>query len=137
MSRIKAIRKELGLTQVQFADKFGIPVRTIKSWETHNEEHHREAPDYVYDMIQKVVEAERKVTIQEMLDFTQFVKDCGNNVDTFADDEITFELNDVNGIFTDVNGEEIQVEEYLEQILYSVNYKIEYGNGNWVTIKFL
>ena len=31
--RLKELRKELGLSQAKFAEKFGIPIRTIQDWE--------------------------------------------------------------------------------------------------------
>lgn len=51
---IKEIRKELNMSQQRFADKFGIPKRTLQDWESgaHN------APDYVVDMINKIVQFE-------------------------------------------------------------------------------
>ena len=33
INEIKRIRAEAGLTQVEFAKKYGIPRRTIESWE--------------------------------------------------------------------------------------------------------
>ena len=47
MERIKDIRKSTGLSQVKFSKKYGIPLRTIESWETGV----REAPDYTVDLL--------------------------------------------------------------------------------------
>lgn len=52
---IKEIRTSLKMSQQRFADKFGIPKRTLQDWEggTHS------APDYVVDMINKIVQFEK------------------------------------------------------------------------------
>jgi putative transcriptional regulator len=33
VSRVKVLRQRLGMTQVQFADAFGLPVSTLRDWE--------------------------------------------------------------------------------------------------------
>lgn len=40
--KVKELRKASGMTQAEFADYFGISVRTIEAWESR-----REAPDYL------------------------------------------------------------------------------------------
>lgn len=52
---IKELRKELGMSQQRFGDKFGIPRRTIQDWESGA----HKAPDYVLDMINKVIQFEK------------------------------------------------------------------------------
>lgn len=52
--RIKAIRSSLGLTQVAFAARYGIPRRTVEDWERGL----REPPEYVITMIDKLTEAD-------------------------------------------------------------------------------
>lgn len=44
---IREARKKAGMTQLQISDKLGIPLRTIKDWEsgTHN------PPKYVEDLV--------------------------------------------------------------------------------------
>ena len=32
---VKAIRKKIGLSQVKFADTYGLPLSTLKKWETN------------------------------------------------------------------------------------------------------
>lgn len=49
--RAKAIRKASGLTQAAFAEKYGIPKRTIENWECGQ----RDAPTYVLDLLERVV----------------------------------------------------------------------------------
>lgn len=51
---IKSLRKELGLTQQKFADKFGIPLRTVANWEYVND-----PADYMYIMLKKVIGMEK------------------------------------------------------------------------------
>ena len=33
VSRVKVLRQRIGMTQVEFADAFGIPVSTLRDWE--------------------------------------------------------------------------------------------------------
>ena len=40
ISPVKALRRRLGLTQVEFAEAFGLPVSTLRDWEQH-----RSTPD--------------------------------------------------------------------------------------------
>ena len=40
ISPVKALRRRLGLTQVEFAEAFGLPVSTLRDWEQH-----RSSPD--------------------------------------------------------------------------------------------
>ena len=48
---IKEIRKASGMTQAEFAEYFGISVRTIEAWESR-----REAPEYLLKlMIYKLI----------------------------------------------------------------------------------
>ena len=46
----KEFRGSFGLTQVQFADNFGIPLSTVQSWEQGK----RKPPSYVFDFITKI-----------------------------------------------------------------------------------
>lgn len=52
---IKEIRTEMKLSQQRFGDKFGIPKRTIQDWESGK----HKAPDYIIDMINKIVQYEK------------------------------------------------------------------------------
>ena len=54
--RAKAIRKASGLTQAAFAEKYGIPKRTIENWEGGQ----RDAPTYVLDLLERVVSDDAK-----------------------------------------------------------------------------
>lgn len=49
--QIKAIRASTGLTQKKFAEKTGVPVRTILSWETED----RKPPAYVIPLLRLAV----------------------------------------------------------------------------------
>lgn len=49
--RIKEIREATGLKMTKFAEKYGIPYRTIQNWEGGV----TEAPEYVLDLLAKVV----------------------------------------------------------------------------------
>lgn len=49
------IRKMTGLSQKDFSKKYGIPRRTIESWESASEENYREAPEYVLNLLKRAV----------------------------------------------------------------------------------
>ena len=51
---MKTIRKKTGLSQQKFGKKYGIPLRTIQSWEGGE----REAPAYVLELLNFRVESE-------------------------------------------------------------------------------
>ena len=48
---IKEIRNKTGLSQQRFAERYGIPIGTLHHWEAGD----REAPEYVMEMLQKIV----------------------------------------------------------------------------------
>jgi len=54
--KLKELRKELGLSQAKFAEKWGIPKRTIEDWEAGR----REVKDYIVSMMCQIVEFENK-----------------------------------------------------------------------------
>ena len=52
MNEVKALRKKTGLTQAAFAEKYGIPKRTIENWEGEKST----PPGYVLAMLTRLVE---------------------------------------------------------------------------------
>ena len=54
--RLKELRKELGLSQAKFAERFGIPLRTLQDWEYGK----REVRSYIIDMMCRIIELENK-----------------------------------------------------------------------------
>lgn len=54
-TRAWKIRQMSGLTQAAFAEKYNIPKRTIETWEASSESARRNAPDYVLDLLERVV----------------------------------------------------------------------------------
>ena len=52
-AQIKAIRASTGLSQKKFAEKTGVPARTILSWETGD----RTPPSYVIPLLRLAVRA--------------------------------------------------------------------------------
>jgi len=50
---IAHLRKSYGYSQPQFSDLFGIPLKTLRSWEQNL----RTPPDYVYGMMRKILSA--------------------------------------------------------------------------------
>ena len=51
---IREIRDLTGLTQAAFAQKYGIPVRTVENWEMKGGSH-REPPDYLVVLLERAV----------------------------------------------------------------------------------
>lgn len=54
--KIRAIRAATGLSQVRFAERYGIPRRTIENWESGV----RTPPPYVINLIKIAVNLEMK-----------------------------------------------------------------------------
>lgn len=53
---IKEIRELSGLTQAKFGEYYGIPVPTIKKWESSPDTpNHRKCPVYVNKLLEKAV----------------------------------------------------------------------------------
>ncbi len=55
MKRVKRLRAYAGLTQDEFANKYGIPAATYRKWENGN----RIPPDYVITLLERVIESEK------------------------------------------------------------------------------
>lgn len=51
MTNVKELRELTGLSQKKFGDLYGIPLRTIQSWESGE----REAPEYVIRLLERAV----------------------------------------------------------------------------------
>lgn len=60
-TRVKEMRKRLGLTQVEFGKKFGIPRRTVESWEGKSEISSYKPNEYVLRMIETIIEYEEQI----------------------------------------------------------------------------
>ena len=52
MNKYRELRKTTGLSMQKFGDRYGIPLRTIQSWEGGE----RDAPDYVFELLKFKVE---------------------------------------------------------------------------------
>lgn len=61
MKAVKEIRKYTGLSQANFAKKYGIPKRSIENWETGS----RNCPDYVITLLDRVVKEDFKKFLVE------------------------------------------------------------------------
>ena len=53
---IKELRDRTGMSQRAFAERFGIPVRTLQEWEQER----REPPEYVVAMVGRILDLENK-----------------------------------------------------------------------------
>lgn len=56
----KEIRKDLGMTQVQFSEKYGISLATIRNWDSRNC-----MPSYLAAVFAEIVSLRDKVEILE------------------------------------------------------------------------
>ena len=56
MKDIKELRKQLNMSQGQFAEYFGIPKHTLQQWEQGL----RTPPAYVFSMMKRILELEKK-----------------------------------------------------------------------------
>lgn len=54
---ILELRKQTGLSQSQFANRFHLSIRAVQSWEQGK----RNTPDHVLYMIQKILEYEERM----------------------------------------------------------------------------
>ena len=55
--RLKELRKDLGLSQAKFAERFGIPLRTLQDWEYGR----REVRSYIVDMMYRIKGLEKEL----------------------------------------------------------------------------
>lgn len=53
---IKEIRKQTGMSQREFAEYFGIPVRTIQEWEQER----RQPPPYLSELLERILDSEKR-----------------------------------------------------------------------------
>lgn len=60
--RIKRIRDMTGLSQQKFCNKYGIPLRTLQSWESGE----REAPGYVINLLERAVREDTQKTSENV-----------------------------------------------------------------------
>lgn len=51
----KMIRSDFDMTQVKFADEFGIPLRTVQGWESRST-----MPVYIYNILSKLLDEKSK-----------------------------------------------------------------------------
>lgn len=55
---VKNIRKNTNMSQREFAEYFGIPIRTIQKWERNGSV----PPEYIPKMIEKILELEKRLS---------------------------------------------------------------------------
>lgn len=60
-NEVKEIRAMTGLSQARFADKYGIPKRTLEDWEADR----RVPPAYVVNLLRRCVEADNEKKAEE------------------------------------------------------------------------
>jgi putative transcriptional regulator len=61
VSPVKVLRQRLGMTQVEFAEAFGLPVSTLRDWEQH-----RSTPDAPARALLRAIQREPE-TMQRLL----------------------------------------------------------------------
>ena len=62
MSEIQKLRKEMNMTQKEFADYFGFNIRTLQNWEIERVK----TPEYLMGLLQRVNQVERN-SVKEAL----------------------------------------------------------------------
>ncbi|MFI0608770.1 MAG: helix-turn-helix domain-containing protein [Anaerolineae bacterium] len=65
VSPVKLLRKRLGMTQVQFAEAFGLPVSTLRDWEQH-----RSKPDAPALALLRAIEREPETMARLLSQYT-------------------------------------------------------------------
>lgn len=48
---LKELREASGMSRSKFAEYFGIPYRTVQSWEVECESNRRQCPEYLLDLM--------------------------------------------------------------------------------------
>lgn len=67
MMKIKELREITGLSQQQFADKFKIPVGSLRNWEQEK----RSPPEYLPGMIEEILRLEAQpISGQQTINYT-------------------------------------------------------------------
>lgn len=60
---IKEIRKLTLLSQKEFAEKYNIPIYTLKKWELDaSDPNHRNCPEYVKQLLEKAVRTDSSIS---------------------------------------------------------------------------
>ena len=101
---IKEIRKKVGLSQKNFSEQYGIPVRTIEEWESGR----RTPPEYVVRMLAYYV-AEHQLYKNEIL----------------AEKEISYQKQRNVNVVKDINGEKIVV---IHDIIFKNRQNIHWND---------
>lgn len=88
---VKKIRAISGLSQKAFGKKYGIPARTIENWESGE----REMPDYVLDLLEKVVWEDRDQTyltwaVFEQSETDEWITPCESKAKAIEEGEDLF-----------------------------------------------
>lgn len=113
---IKEIRKQTGMTQAEFAEYFGISVRTIEAWESR-----RKAPEYLTELMKYKLKGEG---LMKEVDFMEKIiekfKNAGCKIETWFNSDYNATV--YSAVY---NGQEIELK-YLSCIMgASVYVKIE------------
>lgn len=62
MNNVKALRKNAGMTQRQFAEYFGVPLATLRKWELpETSAQRRRIPPYLLDLMRYKLQREGKI----------------------------------------------------------------------------
>lgn len=76
------------------------------------------------------------VEVTEMLNFAEFLHENAIAVERYGENEITFQMEDVDKVFIGEGENEVFLDKYLAENVLSIPHEIQYGDDNWVTIQF-
>lgn len=125
MISVKELRKLTGMTQVQFADKFSIPVNTIRSWEADKMSiKHRECPSYLFSLLCNSCGYDQDGNEKNGITYDELKKSL-NDYDKYGN-FIGFD----DAIMSDLSGKAI-LSKYLTQIITNIEWFLcLYHTGN-------
>ena len=74
---IKSMRRKAGLTQKEFAEKYAIPLQTLKQWESApGSSSYRTPPDYVLAMLSRLISYDFAIKAGELLGHDDYLIDA-------------------------------------------------------------
>ena len=73
---LKELREASGMSRSRFAEYFGIPYRTVQSWEVESESNRRQCPEYLLELMKYKLENEGFIREKEYVRIPQKALDA-------------------------------------------------------------